>query len=240
MKDKRKWNPLSRVSCKACVFTLWASLVLSSRFSAAAGLQDVKTGDYLFDEYAGKIEKKEPPCTVARAVEGGATEIKVAREKTATRLSVGNFHEGMTDFSIGKDGEIIKGAFAPPKMLRLNPDGSLMLTLRAGAPRRFVYVKDEEAFVANNELAGTYMDSTGKKYSFGKDGWATFGATKFPYKMELDCVGLGDIPGWFVNPKTNEGFIFRLKDGSLSIYRYNVEQDESESHPFITARRVGL
>lgn len=235
----RHSNLPSRVSYKACILILSIVFSLSNGLSAAQSLHDVKAGDYLFDGYVSRIEKKEPPCSAARAVEAGATAIRVTRGKNGPRLSVENFHEGITDFSIGKDGEIVKGLFAPPKTLRLDADGSLLLTLEKGPLRRFVYVKNKEAFVANRILAGDYMDSAGKRYSFGKDGRASWGAAKFPYKMELDCVGQGDIHGWFVNPKTNEGYIFGSEGGSLSIYRYDVEKDESESRPFITARKVG-
>lgn len=226
------------MSRKAFIFCLSAGAFLASASSAAPSLRDVKAGDYLFDGYVSRIAKKELPCAAARAVSDGPTEITATRKKGRLRLFVGNFHEGVTDFYIGTDGGIVHGAFTPPKALSLNPDGSLLLTLEKGPPRRFVYVKESAAFVANALLAGDYMDSAGKKYSFGKDGRASLGAAKFKYTMMLDCVGLGDTPGWFMNAKTNEGYIFGLKDGSLTVYRYDVEREESDSRPFISARRT--
>lgn len=102
----------------------------------------------------------------------------------------------------------------------------------------FVRVEDIEHFIIKKTIAGSYLGSDGKKYSFGVDGIAHFAERTFPFSVETDLAFGPDGFDRIFNLDKNliyhndKQLGFKWDGNQLKIYNDVLEEGLAESSEF--------
>ena len=91
-------------------------------------------------------------------------------------------------------------------------------------PSVYVFVGDLDRYVAQEALAGRYVDDKGRSYVFGTDGWATFPERRFEYVVASDHVP--NEYDYFYEKPGGRVFVFERNNGLLQIFKTTGEVDE--------------
>jgi hypothetical protein len=159
--------------------------------AAKAGDTVLRDGDYLSELYLTVLEKTKSHHKAYQAWRGSAPQaIRVSRDGRGLVLFLGyNWHEGdqavfnAQNPSIQVDvAEFHKKTLIPRDTVRFRfKDGD-------GPVLDYLYIGNEQTFLMEKLLVGTYADSRGQTYAFDRDGKARFPDRTFHYEIYTDMV----------------------------------------------------
>ena len=183
-------------------------------------------GDYLRSDYVDCLKQTRSPLRCE--VSGEPQLIEVRKGARGADVVVASFHDGFAGLVQHSDGSVEQG---PPHDSALQNLTVAVLDahhVRIGARglKSFVYVfvGNLDRYVAQEALAGAYVDDEGRRYVFGNDGWASFPERKFEYVVESDHV-LNPYDYFYEKPG-GLVFVFQRRGGQLQIFETTGELDE--------------
>ncbi len=183
-------------------------------------------GDYLRSDYVDCL--KQTPSPLRCEVSGEPQLIEVHKRARDRDLVVASFHEGFAGLVQHSDGSVEQGPLHDSALQNLTVAILDAHHVRIGASglKSFVYVfvGNLDRYVAQEALAGAYVDDEGRSYVFGNDGWASFPERKFEYTVASDHV-LNPYDYFYEKPG-GRVFVFERHGSQLQIFRTRGEIDE--------------
>lgn len=194
----------------------------------------LRPGDYLRAEYIRGVCRTRSPYAARMRMEkirnSNISQISIEQSNEGLSVGIGwNFHEGNSGYSPAKDGKLqVEGttyaiSVHSPTEFELS-DGKSTI--------RFRYVGDWQNWANRAVIAGTYVDSHGRKYVFESNGRAVFPHAQFDYEVGLDMI----LTSYDYIYSKNDQRMWAVRASSKAIALYPVDNSGPDPEGVIARR----
>jgi len=195
-------------------------------------LVHLRPGEYLSRDYISVIEKTRSPYK-ADATEEPELLIVKSLDDGFSINTIGNFHEGYTEFRISSSGiiSVLYGQELKWCQISAPKRGRISLGYNEYKRKEYIYIDSIDKYMHRKILPGTYIDNNGNKYIFTQNGIAHFPDATYKYIIGVDHIF--SKFDYFID-SNHKCYGYRFKKNSLYLYHVHGEDDEIiDEAPFL-------